>query len=196
MKKNLACTLLLALGLFSAPLVAASTPQPSVGIVNFSQCLSDSKVGKQEQASFEGLKKQMTALLEDTEKQLSEIAAKFNDPEYMDGLSPEAEDELKTKFRTLNEEMNRHQNQYYQVLQQANMKIVQGLSGNIQQAAERVAKDKHLTMVINKEACFFYAPTFDVTNFVIAEMDRTFEADASKKQVAKTEQPTAKPKAS
>lgn len=187
--------LLLALGLMSAPLAAASNPQPTVGVVNFSQCLTDSKFGKQEQASFEALKKQMTALLEDTEKQLNEIAAKFNDPEYMDGLSPEAEDELKTKFRTLSEEMNRHQNQYYQVLQQANMKVIQAIGGNIQQAAERVAKDKHLTMVINKEACFFYTPTFDVTNFVIADMDKNFEAESAKKQqTAKAEQP-AKPKA-
>lgn len=187
------CTLLLAVGLMSAPLVA-SAPQPNVGVVNFSQCLTDSKLGKQEQASFESLKKQMTALLEDTEKQLNEINAKFNDPEYMDGLSPEAEDELKTKFRTLGEEMNRHQNQYYQVLNQANMKIVQGLGVSIQQAAERVAKEKHLTMVINKEACFFYTPTFDVTSFVIADMDKNFEADSNKKQIAKAEQAPAKSK--
>lgn len=192
--KKLTSILLICLGLSTAPLAAATSTQPSVGIVNFSQCLSDSKLGKQEQASFEALKKQMTTLLEDTEKQLGELTAKFNDPEYMDGLSPEAEDELKAKFRSLNEEMNRHQQQYYQVLNQANMKIVQNLGMTIQQAAERVAKDKHLTMVINKEACFFYAPTFDVTNFVIAEMDKNFEQESSKKQVASKPEQPAKPK--
>ncbi len=31
------------------------------GIVNFGTCVSDSKLGKQEQASFESLKKQMTS---------------------------------------------------------------------------------------------------------------------------------------
>lgn len=187
--KKFVSTLSICLGLSMAPLSAASAPQPSVGVVNFSQCLSDSKLGKQEHGSFEALKKQMTALLEDTEKQLNELTAKFNDPEYMDGLSPEAEDELKMKFRTLNEEMSRHQNQYYQVLNQANMKIVQNLGVNIQQAAERVAKDKQLTMVINKEACFFYAPTFDVTNFVISEMDKNFEQESKKQVAAKAEQP-------
>lgn len=154
---------------------SAVVDKPSVGVVNFGTCIQDSKVGKKEQASFESLKKQMTTLLEDTEKQLNEIAAKFNDPEYMDGLSPEAEEELKVKFRTLNEEMSRHQNQYYQVLNQANMKIIQAISSNIQTASEKVAKDKHLTVVINKEACFFYSPQLDVTAAVVAEMDKGYD---------------------
>ena len=38
----------------------AAAPQSSVGIVNFVTCITDSKLGKQEQASFEGLKKQMS----------------------------------------------------------------------------------------------------------------------------------------
>lgn len=159
----------------------AQEAKPSVGVVNFAQALSDSKVGKQEQASFESLKKQMTSLLEDTEKQLTEISAKFNDSEYMDGLSPEAEDELKNKFRSLSEEMNRNQNQYYQVLNQANMKVIQTIGAAVQQASEKVAKDKKLTMILNKEACFYYMPTLDVTSLVVAEMDKSFDGSAAKR---------------
>jgi len=154
---------------------AGSTPKSSVGVVNFTSCMAESKLGKQEQASFESLKNQMTSLLQDTEKQMQELNAKRNDPEYMDGLSPEAEDEMMNKLRALNEDMGRLQNQYYQVLNQANMKVVQTLGGNIQKAAQKVADNKKLTMVINKEACFFSAPTLDVTNLVIAEMDRDFD---------------------
>ena len=61
----------------------------------------------------------MASLLEDTEKQINELATKFNDPEFLDALSPEAEEELKNKFRSLNEDLNRYQNQYYQVLNQS-----------------------------------------------------------------------------
>lgn len=148
----------------------------TVAVVNFANCMTESKLGKQEQASFESLKTQMASLLEDNEKQLNEIASKFSDSEYMDGLSPEAEEELKIKYQQLSEEMNRYQNQYYQVLQQANMKIVQALGANIQEASEKVAKNKKLTMVINKEACFFFTPTLDVTDAVVAEMDKSYEA--------------------
>lgn len=159
------------------------------GIVNFGTCVSDSKLGKQEQASFESLKKQMTTLLEDTEKQLNELSAKFNDPEYLDGLSPEAEDELKNKFRTLSEEMSRYQNQYYQVMNQANMRIMQIMANNINTASEKVAKDKKLSMVVNKDACFFYNPALDITNLIITEMDKGFAEAEAKKQTAAAEKP-------
>lgn len=171
---------------------AASELKSSVGVVNFSSCVSDSKLGKQEQAAFESIKGQMTSLLEDTEKQLNELAAKFNDAEYMDGLSPEAEEEMKNKFRTLNEEMNRYQNQYYQVLQQANMKMMQTIGTGIQEASEKVAKDKKLNMVMSKEACFFTAPTLDVTNFIIAEMDLAYEQKNATAKNDKTPVPSGK----
>lgn len=169
-------------------------PAPSFGIVNFGTCVSDSKLGKQEQASFETLKKQMSSLMEDTEKQLNDLSAKFNDPEYLDGLSPEAEEELKNKFRTLNEELSRYQNQYYQVMNQANMRIIQTLSTSINSASEKVAKDKKLNMVVNKDACFYYMPALDVTPSVIAEMDKNYAQDSKKQagaQANAVEMPTA-----
>lgn len=182
-RKTLLSTLVI-LGLTSASF-AAPEPKPSVGVVNFTSCMSDSKLGKQEQSSFDALKEQMSSLLEDTEKQINEIAAKFNDADYMDGLSPEAEEEMKNKFRMLNEEMSRYQNQYYQVMQQANMKVMQTIGAGIQEASERVAKDKKLNMVMSKEAFFFAAPTLDVTNLVVAEMDKVFEQSAPKPESAK-----------
>lgn len=160
---------------------SANEAKSSVGVVNFSSCVSDSKLGKQEQASFESLKGQMTSLIEDTERKLGELAGKFNDAEYMDGLSPESEEEMKNKYRALSEEMNRYQNQYYQVLQQANMKMIQTIGAGIQTASEKVAKDKKLNMVMSKEACFFAAPTLDVTTAVIAEMDNVFAQAAAVK---------------
>ncbi|MBS0652430.1 MAG: OmpH family outer membrane protein [Verrucomicrobia bacterium] len=172
---------MLAAGLTTSAFAADA---PSIGVVNFSNCVTDSKLGKQEQSSFDALKKQMSTLLEDTEKQLNDIAAKFNDPEYLDGLSPEAEEELKNKFRVLSDEMNRYQNQYYQVLNQANMRIIQTISNGINTASEKVAKDKKLTVVVNKDACFYFSPTLDVTNQVVSEMDKTFDNEAKKQAVA------------
>jgi outer membrane protein len=181
MKRRFVPALLIATALTTAAFSAETAP--SFGIVNFGTCVSDSKLGKQEQASFESLKKQMSSLLEETEKQLNDLSAKFNDPEYLDGLSPEAEEELKIKFRTLNEELNRYQNQYYQVMNQANMRIMQTLATSINTASEKVAKDKKLSMVVNKDACFYFTPALDVTHLVVVEMDKNFAGD-SKKQAA------------
>lgn len=154
--------------------VASQEKQPTVAIVNFSHCIADSKLGKQEQASFESLKTQMTQSLENLEKQINEISVKFNDREFLDGLSPEAEEELKTKYRSLNEELSHHQNQYYQVMSQVNQQIVQKLNNAICSAAESVARAQNISLVVNKEACFFYAETLDITSLVTAEMDKNF----------------------
>lgn len=164
-----------------APLAGASSApneEPTkFGVVNFSLCYQDSKLGKQENNNFEGIRTQMTSLLEDTEKQLNEVATKLQDRDYLDGLTPEAEAELKAKFSLLSEEMNRYQNQYYQVLNQAQMRIGQNLVGVVGLAAENVAKTKKLDLVLNREACFFNISGLDITAEVIGEMDRMFEQE-------------------
>lgn len=162
--------------LYALTLACTILSAADYGIVNFATCLNDSKKGKQEQAGFENMKKQVGAMMEETEKQLNDLSQKLNDPEYMDGLSPEAEDDLKNKFATLSEEMNRYQGQYYQVVQQAYMRVNQQVGQEVASASEKVAKDKKLNMVINKDACFYYNANLDVTNAVIQEMDKRFDS--------------------
>ncbi len=164
---------------------SAALSADGIGVVNFGTCISESKLGKSEQANFENLKKQLGAHLEGTEKELNDLAAKLNDAEYMDGLSPEAEVELRTKVQSLNEELMRYQNQYYQVLNQTNMKIVQQISTKIASASEAVAKAKTLSVVLNQEACFYADPSLNVTNDVVKEMDARY--DEEMKNQAKTD---------
>ena len=163
---------------------AVAQDNPFLGVVNFSSCITDSKYGKKEQENLENLRKQMASLIENTEKELKEIATKFEDTEYLDSLSPKAEEELKVKFQTLQEDLGRYQNQFYQVLNHANYQMVQKLSASISSAAEKVAKSKKLDYVINKEACFYIRPDLDVTPFVINEMDKTFELDTKAKKLS------------
>lgn len=163
-------------------LCATSFSAETIGVVNFSTCVSDSKIGKQEQASFETLKKQMTKVIEETEKQLTDLTAKFNDPDYLDGLSPDAEAELKNKFRSLSDELNHYQSQYYQTMNQANMQIVHAMNQAINTASEKIAKEKKIQLVINKEACFYCAPSLDLTSAVLAEMDKNFKTEQKEPQ--------------
>lgn len=155
-----------------------------IGVVNFATCITDSKYGKKEQENIENLRKQMAALIENTEKEMKEISGKLEDTEYLDSLSPKAEEELKTKLQTLQEDMGRYQNQFYQVLNHANYQLIQKMSSNISAAAERVAKEKKLDYVMNKEACFYIHPDRDVTFLVISEMDKIFERDAKMKKIS------------
>ncbi len=164
--------------------ISFSLAANATSVVNFSTCITDSKFGKKEQENFENLRKQLSALIEDTEKELKEISAKFEDSEYLDSLSPKAEEEMKARFQTLNEDLSRYQGQFYQVMQQANMQLIHKMSSQIARASEKVAKDKKIDYVINKEACFYYRPELDMTQQVITEMDKNFESDAKTKKVS------------
>lgn len=190
----LSCTALIAglliLSSFEAPVTPANgtkQQQPlKVGVVNFKRCVEQSKLGKQEQGNFEGLKKQMETVLGEKEKTLNEMATKFNDADYLDSLSPEAETELKRKFRSQNQELSQLQNQYMQTLQQTNFKVIQKLNEMVTKAASTVAKNDKYDMILNEESAFFYAPELDISSKVITLLDEEFE-----KMPKETEKPAA-----
>src|SRR3569832_1879023 len=148
--------ILAAVSLASLQLCAA---EQQVGIVNFGSCIQESKLGKQEQNALESMRKQFVTLIEDTDKQLREMLDKLQDKDYLDGLSKEAEEQMKKKLGQLSEEMNRYQQQYYQFMQQSQHKNIQTVVGGINNAAEQIASAKGYNIILNKEMCFFYNPT-------------------------------------
>ncbi|PCI95818.1 hypothetical protein COB11_01085 [Candidatus Aerophobetes bacterium] len=169
------------LGLFVLCLLCAGKPalhadsKNDIGIVNFATCVTESKLGKQEQEAMENIKTQMSHLIKDIEEQLQDLTGKLSDSDYLDGLSPEGEQELKMKFGQLREEHERYQQQFYQVMQQANMKLVQTVSSYVNAATGKIAKAKKLSLVVNKDACFSFDENFDITQIVIDEMDKSFD---------------------
>lgn len=167
--------------------VAPSGPV-NVKVVNFKKCVEASKIGKQEQANFENLKTQMEKVLEEKEESLADISNKFNDPDYLDSLTPEAENELKHKYRALTQEYNQIQSQCYQAMQQSNMKIVQNLQDEITEASNVIAKKNNIDVICNEESCFFYSPKLDISNEVIEELDKKFDSKKDKPISDKTAQ--------
>lgn len=164
---------------FAAPVTAATFPTRAfkIAVVNFKTCVENSTLGKQEQGTFEAMKKQMEAILSEKEKSLNEIAGKLGDVDYLDSLSPDAETEIKRKFRALSQELTQAQNQYYQTLQQANYKIIQKIAESIEKASAKVAKDLKIDLVYNEEGTFFYAEDLDISSLVVTEMDALFEKE-------------------
>lgn len=159
---------------------ATAAESPKIGVVNFATCVAESKAGLKEQETMENMRKQMASMIEDTEKELKDIASKFEDAEFLDSLSPKAEEELKTRFQALQEDLGRYQNQFYQVLNHANYQMIQKISSTIAKAAEKIAEYKKLDYVMNKEACFYIRSDLDMTGLVIDEMNKNFEIEAKK----------------
>jgi len=182
MKKHKILILMILAMAFSGKLVAASDKPGRVAVVNFTKCITDSKPGKHEQENLEYMRKQMASMMEESEKELKNISEKFSDADYMDSLSPKAEEELKIKYQTLSEELGRYQQQYYQVSNQASYQLMQKMNSIISKASEKIAKRKNLAYVVNKEACFYFTPDLEITNQVIEEMDHDFEFEQGKKK--------------
>ncbi len=155
-----------------------------IALVNFKTCVEKSKVGQKEQVGFDGMKKQMETIMIEKEKTLSDVSAKFNDMDYLDSLSPEAEADLKHKYRSLSQEYQQQQNQFYQTLSQANVAIVQKLTQDVTKACEKAAKTHGIDLIINEEAAFYNTSAVDISQIIIKIMDETFTNDNSEKEQA------------
>ena len=149
----------------------------NIGFVNFKTCVEKSKQGQNEKNAFDALKKQMTEALEKTDKELEELATKLEDRDYMDGLSPTAEEELKHKFQTLSQEYARYQNQFYQLLNQANYKMLQSMHEEVSIAAEKVRGSNNLALLLNEDSAFAHIASLDFTLAVIDQMNKQFDVD-------------------
>lgn len=183
MNKKALCILsaLLAVG----TMTAAEAPQKplKVGVINFKNCIENSKLGKQEIARFEEVQKQLEATVKAKQKEYDDMSLKFKD-EYLDTLTPKAEEELKERFAQLGHEISQLQNQFYSLMNQAQYQLVGKLTQTVSEAAAAVAKAKGLDLAFNDEACPYFAPSLDISPQVIVEMDAQFAKEAAAKAVA------------
>ncbi|MEM7174580.1 MAG: OmpH family outer membrane protein [Chlamydiota bacterium] len=150
------------------------------GVVDFETCLAESKHGQNEQKIVQETENKMKILLEDKEKEIAAIGTKLSDPELLDSLSPEAEEELKIKYQTLSQEYGYYHNQLLQSLQQAKMESVRALVDDIKGASQTVSKEKHIPFIIRKDACFSFPASVDITALIIEVMDRNFDSQQKK----------------
>jgi outer membrane protein len=148
-----------------------------IALVDFKTCVEKSKLGKKEQAAFDAMKKQMETILEEKEKSLNDVASKFNDIDYLDSLSPDAEAELKRQYRTLNQEFTQQQNQFYQTLSQTNLLVIQKLTELVTKASEEVAKANNIDIVLNDESSFYAIASIDISPLVVNVLDEMFEKE-------------------
>jgi outer membrane protein len=162
--------------LLVATAVSLEAKDLKIAIVDLKVCAELSKMGKKEQEGFEALRKQMESVLGEKEKVLTDLNTKLNDADYLDSLTLEAETELKRKFRTLSQEAAQLQQQYMQMLQQANFKVVQSLTDSVTAASQTFAKKEGYDLLLNKEVAFYSADNLDVSKQVVSIMDVDYDA--------------------
>lgn len=165
----------------------ALATEGNIGFINFKKCVENSKQGQHERKAFDALKAQMNETLEKADKELSILAKNLEDQDYLDGLSPKAEEELRQKFHTLSQDFSRYQNQYYQLLNQANYKMLQTMHDKVSAAAEIVRNRQSLSFIINEDSAFAFSTNLDFTTEAIKEMDKVFDLESNTDMIARIE---------
>ena len=171
MKKLL---LFISLSLVSSPAFAASSTS-TIGIVNLRRCLEESALGKKEAAEFEKMKKQFSNSMGKMEEELSSIYSKLQDDDYMEGLSESAATELRKKFEELSAEYNTAQGQYYQILNQSNLKRMQKIMDEVKKASESVRVQEGLSVLLNEDVVLAIDASADKTDDIIKILDDSFQ---------------------
>lgn len=171
MKKLL---LFISLSLVSSPAFAASSTS-TIGIVNLRRCLEESALGKKEAAEFEKMKKQFSNNMGKMEEELSSIYSKLQDDDYMEGLSESAATELRKKFEELSAEYNTAQGQYYQILNQSNLKRMQKIMDEVKKASEIVRVQEGLSALLNEDVVLAVDASADKTDDIIKILDDSFQ---------------------
>ncbi|ESN89509.1 OmpH family outer membrane protein [Chlamydia suis] len=171
MKKLL---LFISLSLVSSPAFAASSTS-TIGIVNLRRCLEESALGKKEAAEFEKMKKQFSNSMGKMEEELSSIYSKLQDDDYMEGLSESAATELRKKFEELSAEYNTAQGQYYQILNQSNLKRMQKIMDEVKKASEIVRVQEGLSVLLNEDVVLAIDASADKTDDIIKILDDSFQ---------------------
>lgn len=171
MKKFLVSMLLLSGSLSAADVV------PKLGVVDFDLCATDSKLGKEESTSFTSLQNKAMADMQAMEKERVELAEKMKDQDYLDGLSPEAQQELQQKMQNQQMKMQLAGENYEKTLRGAYQAMEDKLSTSIKTASEQIAQEKKLDMVIPSRFCIYSIPTLNVTTEVIKKMDELAQKD-------------------
>lgn len=180
MKKFLVATLV-ASSFLTGPLATISAADAQavkslkIGFVSFRKCVENSKFGKSEQENFDKLKKQLEQSIELKEKELNDLAPKFSE-ESLDALTPEAERELKEKFKNLSQDLSVQQNQYFQTLNQAQAQAMQTLIEKVTSISDSMGKKLEFDIIFNDDAAFFRKDALDVTKEVVAELDSMFDS--------------------
>ncbi|AAP05225.1 OmpH family outer membrane protein [Chlamydia caviae] len=177
MKKSLCSVFLTLLTLAGAQHVCAdeSSLEGGLGVVSLKRCLEESAFGKKETEELENMKQQFSKNSEKMEEELTALYNKLQDEDYMESLSTSASDELRKKFESLSGEYNALQSQYYQTLNQSNMKRVQKLIQEVKKASEVLRVKEGLSAILNDEIVLSIASSADKTNEIIKILDESFE---------------------
>lgn len=172
-KLALAACLLSGSSLIAQTSETSTKPAATHGVVNFNACLTDSKQGIKSRQTMEALNNKLVQSLGDIDKQLADIDAKLNDQNYRDGLSPQADEQLRQSHDKLAQERDAMRTSFSQQFSQTQMSLFQDLMDQVAVASKKIAQRKNLQMIFSGESVTYFDPDLDVTSDIVQELNLT-----------------------
>jgi outer membrane protein len=185
-----ALSTVLILGTFISGTKAQEIPVPKIGVIDVQKVLRDSKAAKSVRPEFDKMRKAFQKRVSEQEQQLRQAEQELTRQRAI--LAPEA---FSQKRRSLSEEARRAQNSVKErrrQLDRAFKDTKNEILKNLVMVARQVAKAKKLNMLLEKQFVFLSVKTMDVTNEVIARLDKRLPKLAVK--LGKARQDTGKGK--
>jgi Skp family chaperone for outer membrane proteins len=187
---SLALSTVLTLGTFISGTKAQEIPVPKIGVIDVQKILRDSKAAKSIRPEFDKMRKAFQKQVSEQEQQLRQAEQELTRQRAI--LAPEA---FSQKRRSFSEEARRAQNSVKErrrQLDRAFKDTKNEILKNLVMVARQVSEAKKLNMLLEKRFVFLSAKTMDVTNEVIARLDKRLPKLAVK--LGKARQDTGKGK--
>jgi len=185
-----ALSTVLILGTFISGTKAQEIPVPKIGVIDVQKVLRDSKAAKSVRPEFDKMRKAFQKRVSEQEQQLRQAEQELTRQRAI--LAPEA---FSQKRRSFSEEARRAQNSVKErrrQLDRAFKDTKNEILKNLVMVARQVAEAKKLNMLLEKQFVFLSVKTMDVTNEVIARLDKRLPKLAVK--LGKARQDTGKGK--
>ena len=149
--------------------------QTKVGIVSVYECAKQTKLSKVEQENLQKMKQQFENQFTEKEKERNELAKQFEDPNFLDGLTPDKEKELNEQLQKMNQELMMMEGQFSQTINMAYNQFVTLINYAIKQACEKIAQEEQLDLVQRSDNLFYFQNYLDLTSKVVVEMDKQYD---------------------
>lgn len=166
----MALSAVLTLGTFVSAAKAQEIPVPKIGVVDVQKVLRDSKAAKSIRPEFDKMRKAFQKQVSEQEQQLRQAEQELTRQRAI--LAPEA---FSQKRRAFSQEARQAQNSVKErrrQLDRAFNDTKNEILKNLVVVAQQVAEAKKLNMLLEKRFVFLSAKTMDVTNEVIARLDK------------------------
>lgn len=166
-------SLTLTKSLSSAEVKASS----SFGVVNAQPCFTESKPALKTQQLIDSLVEKTNDTLKEFDQKVTELDGKLNDQHYLDGLTPEANKQLKQSYEKALQDRETARAQLQQQHSQTHVSLVQDLIAKINLASEKVAKSKNLSIILSSDSITYFDPSIDQTADIMKELNANADLD-------------------